>query len=155
MKSLGSLFHDILYPRTRVYQDTNGNFRGTSTDVTSWYLLIGRLWGYSLWLYLILLPLLAPVYFVFAHWYWRRYDAENMAEDPKGWLQEKRQILKNYRNILIGWIMFMLLGWFTNWGQTDLSTKHNPTYQSETPTPWGSTDYVDPYKQYNENHKIR
>lgn len=155
MRSFGSLFHDAIYPRTRVYQDANGNFRGTSTDVTPWYLLIGRLWGFTLWLYLILMPLLAPVYFAFAHWYYRRYDAENLAEDPKGWPHEKKQILKTHRNILIGWIMFMSLGWFSNWGQTDFSRKPAPTYNIEKPALWGSPDYVDPYKQYKETHNIR
>lgn len=84
MRSLGSLFHGALFSGTRVYHAANGKFIGTSTDVTPWYLLIGRLWGYGLWLYLILLPLLAPIYFISANWYCRRYDAENMVEDPKG-----------------------------------------------------------------------
>ena len=155
MKSLVSLFHDALYPRTKVYYDANGNFSGTSTDVTPWYLLVGRLWGYGLWLYLILLPLLAPVYFIFAHWYCKRYDAENMAVDPKSWPHERKQILKNHRNILIGWIIFMLFGWFTNWGQLDLSKKSEPTYQTEQVIPWDSPNYVDPYKQYKQTHNIR
>lgn len=51
--------------------------------------------------------------------------------------------------------MFMLLGWFTDWGQKDLSTKHESVYQTEAPTPWGSPDYIDPYKQYKETHNIR
>lgn len=155
MRSIGSLFHDAIYSRTRAYYDANGNFSGTSADITPWYLLIGRLWGYSLWLYIILLPLLAPVYFAFAHWYCRKYDAENMVEDPKGWPQERRQILKNHRNILIGWIMFILLGWFTNWGQTDFSKKSEPKYHIETEAPWGSPNYIDPYKQYKETHNIK
>lgn len=146
MKSLGSLFHDALFPRTRIYHDANGNFSGSSTDVTPWYLLIGRLWGKLVWLYMILTPLLAPVYFLFAHWYCRRFDAENMAEDPKGWPEDKRQILKNHRNILIGWIMFILLGWFTNWGQEDYSKEPKQQVQVEQRAPWGSPDYVDPYK---------
>lgn len=146
MKSLGSLFHDALFPRTRIYHDANGNFSGSSTDVTPWYLLIGRLWGKLIWLYIILTPLLAPVYFLFAHWYCRRFDAENMAEDPKGWPEDKRQILKNHRNILIGWIMFILLGWFTNWGQEDYSKEPKQQVQVEQRAPWGSPDYVDPYK---------
>lgn len=148
MKSLGSLFHDALFPRTRIYHDANGNFSGSSTDVTPWYLLIGRLWGKLIWLYIILTPLLAPVYFLFAHWYCRRFDAENMAEDPKGWPEDKRQILKNHRNILIGWIMFILLGWFTNWGQEDYSKEPKQQVQVEQRAPWGSPDYVDPYKEY-------
>lgn len=155
MRSLGSLFHGALFPGTRVYHDANGKFRGTSTDVTPWYFLIGRLWGYGLWLYLILLPLLAPIYFIFANWYCRRYDAENMAEDPKGWPKEKKHILKNHRNILIGWIMFMLLGWITEWGQNDFSREREPVNKTETLAPWGSPDYVDPYKQYKETHNIK
>lgn len=154
MRSFGSLFNDALYPRTRVYHDANGRFKGTSTDITPWYLLIGRLWGITLWLYIILLPLLAPVYFAFAHWYCRRYDAENLAEDPKGWPQKKKQILKNHRNILIGWIMFMLLGWFTDWGQPDYS-KESDSPSIEHTSKWGTPDYVDPYKQYKETHNIK
>lgn len=155
MRSLESLFHDALFPKTRVYQDASGNFRGTSTDVTPWYLLIGHLWGGMLWLYIILTPLLGPVYFLFAHWYCRRYDAENMAEDPKGWPIEKRQILRNHRNILIGWIMFMLLGWFTNWGQIPHTKEPIENQTTEQSSPWGTPEYVDPYKQYKETHKIR
>lgn len=154
MRSLGSLFNDALYPGTRVYHDANGRFKGTSTDITPWYLLIGHLWGITLWLYIILLPLLAPVYFAFAHWYCRRYDAENMEEDPKGWPQEKKQILKNHSNILIGWIMFMLLGWFTNWGQPDYS-KEPDRPSIEYTSKWGTSNYLDPYKQYNETHNIK
>ena len=100
MRSLGSLFHDALFPGTRVYHDANGNFRGTSTDVTPWY-------------------------------------------------------LKNHRNILIGWIMFMLLGWITEWGQNDFSREREPVNKTETLAPWGSPDYVDPYKQYKETHNIK
>ena len=92
MKSFSTLLHNALFPSTRVYHDQNGSFRGTSTDITPWLVLLGRIWGGTLWLYLILTPLLAPVYFMFAQWYCKKYDAENMAEDPKGWPQEKRQI---------------------------------------------------------------
>lgn len=155
MRTLSSLFHGALFPKTRVYQDSRGNYSGMSTDVTPWYLLIGRLWGGMLWLYIILMPLLGPVYYLFAHWYCRRYDAENMAENPEGWPQEKRQILKNHRNILIGWIMFILLGWFTNWGQPDYSKEPIHTSPIQQTAPWGSPDYVDPYKQYKETHNIK
>lgn len=155
MRSLNSLFHNALFPKTRVYHDANGNISGTSTDITPWYLLFGRLWGGMLWLYIILTPLLAPIYFIFAHWYCRRYDAENNAEDPKGWPNEKRQILKNHRNILIGWIIFMLWGWFTDWGQHDSSNEPMQTYNLEKPVPWDSPYYVDPYKHYKETHNIR
>lgn len=51
--------------------------------------------------------------------------------------------------------MFMLLGWFTDWGQTDFSWKPEQTYSIEVPATWGSPDYVDPYKQYKETHNIR
>lgn len=152
MKSLGSLFHDALFSKTRFYHDADGNFKGSSTDVTPWYLLIGRLWGWSLWLYIILTPLLAPVYFLFAHWYCKRFDAENTAEDPEGWQQEKRQILKNHRNILIGWIIFMLWGWCSNWGQPDYSKDAAPSYHIEKKTTFDPSTYVDPYKQYKDTH---
>lgn len=46
MRSFSSLVHNALFPSTRVYHDANGNYRGTSTDVTPWMLLIGRVWGY-------------------------------------------------------------------------------------------------------------
>ena len=152
MKSFSTLLHNALFPSTRVYHDQNGNFRGTSTDITPWLVLLGRIWGGALWLYLILTPLLAPVYFMFAQWYCKKYDAENMAEDPKGWPQEKRQILKNHRNILIGWIMFMLLGWFTDWGQKDYSSSQTPTPSTHLPITWDPSNYIDPYKQYKESH---
>lgn len=77
-----------------------------------------------------------------------------MEEDPKGWPQEKKQILKNHSNILIGWIMFMLLGWFTNWGQPDYS-KEPDRPSIEYTSKWGTSDYLDPYKQYNETHNIK
>ena len=96
MRSFSSLVHDALFPSTRVYHDENGNYRGTSTDITPWMLLLGRIWGILLWLYIILMPLLAPVYFVFAHWFCRKYDAEFTKEDPKGWPSEKKEILKKH-----------------------------------------------------------
>lgn len=122
MRSFSSLVHDALFPSTRVYHDENGNYRGTSTDITPWMLLLGRIWGILLWLYIILMPLLAPVYFVFAHWFCRKYDAEFTKEDPKGWPSEKKEILKNHRNILIGWIIFMVWGYFSDWGGDDFHT---------------------------------
>lgn len=150
MKSLRSLFHDVLFPNTRVYQDSEGNFRGTSTDVTSWYLLIGRLWGGLLWLYIILTPLLGPVYFIFAHWYCRRYDAENKKEDPIGWPHEKRQILKYHRNILIGWIIFMVWGYCVDWGiESSASYNNVPTSTTNVTSTWDPYNYEDPYGQYN------
>ena len=155
MKNLGSLFHNALYSKTRIYHDANGNISGTSTDITPWYILVGRLWGGMLWLYIILTPLLAPVYYAFAHWYCRKFEAENMAEDPQNWPRDKKQILKNHRNILLGWIIFMLYGWLTNWGQPDSSKDTTPDYNIENTIPWDSPDYVDPYKHYKETHNIR
>lgn len=154
MRSLSSLVHSALFPSTRVYHDANGNYRGSSTDITPWLVLLGRSWGILVWLYIILLPLLAPVYYIFANWYCHKYDAEFTKADPKGWPQEKKQILKNHRNILIGWIMFMLLGWFTDWGQPDYS-KESDNPSIEHTSKWGTPDYVDPYKQYKEPHNIK
>lgn len=154
MRSLSSLVHSALFPSTRVYHDANGNYRGSSTDITPWLVLLGRSWGILVWLYIILLPLLAPVYYIFANWYCHKYDAEFTKADPKGWPQEKKQILKNHRNILIGWIMFMLLGWFTDWGRPDYS-KESDSPSIEHTSKWGTPDYVDPYKQYKEPHNIK
>lgn len=154
MRSLPSLVHSALFPSTRVYHDANGNYCGSSTDITPWLVLLGRSWGILVWLYIILLPLLAPVYYIFANWYCHKYDAEFTKADPKGWPQEKKQILKNHRNILIGWIMFMLLGWFTDWGQPDYS-KESDSPSIEHTSKWGTPDYVDPYKQYKEPHNIK
>lgn len=154
MRSLSSLVHSALFPSTRVYHDANGNYRGSSTDITPWLVLLGRSWGILVWLYIILLPLLAPVYYIFANWYCHKYDAEFTKADPKGWPQEKKQILKKHRNILIGWIMFMLLGWFTDWGQPDYS-KESDSPSIEHTSKWGTPDYVDPYKQYKEPHNIK
>ena len=53
MRSLSSLIHSALFPSTRVYHDANGNYRGTSTDVTPWLALIGRGWGIMVWLYMV------------------------------------------------------------------------------------------------------
>lgn len=154
MRSLSSLVHSALFPSTRVYHDANGNYRGSSTDITPWLVFLGRSWGILVWLYIILLPLLAPVYYIFANWYCHKYDAEFTKADPKGWPQEKKQILKNHRNILIDWIMFMLLGWFTDWGQPDYS-KESDSPSIEHTSKWGTPDYVDPYKQYKEPHNIK
>lgn len=150
MKSFSSLIHDALFPRTRIYQDVNGNFQGTSTDVTPWFCLLGRMWGITLWLYIIMLPLLAPVYFIFAHWYCRKYNDENMAENPEGWPREKSQILRNHRNILIGWAIFMLWGYCVNWGQNGYSDNPPSTVREYK---WDPATYVDPYKQYKETHE--
>ena len=155
MRSFSSLFHDALFAKTRVYQDENGNFKGTSTDITPWYILIGRIWGGMIWLYIILTPLLAPVYYLFARWYCKRFDDENMVEDPHGWPQEKGQILKNHRTNLIGWIIFMLWGWCSNWGQPDYSKDSTPPYNVEKSATFDPSTYVDPYKQYKETNNIR
>lgn len=102
MRSLSSLVHSALFPSTRVHHDANGNYRGSSTDITPWLVLLGRSWGILVWLYIILLPLLAPVYYIFANWYCHKYDAEFTKVDPKGWPKEKSQILRNHRSILLG-----------------------------------------------------
>ncbi|MCM1141969.1 MAG: hypothetical protein NC453_25645 [Muribaculum sp.] len=152
MRSFSSLVHGALFPSTRVYHDANGNFRGSSTDVTPWMLLLGRVWGFAVWLYVILTPFLAPVYFIFAHWFCRKYDAEFTKEDPKGWPEEKRQILKNHRNILIGWIIFMVWGYCIDWGQNRLPYNYTQPYPSETHSTWDPDHperYQDPYGQYN------
>lgn len=152
MKSFSSLVHGALFPSTRVYHDANGNFRGTSTDVTPWMLLLGRVWGFAVWLYIILTPLLAPVYFIFANWFCRKYDAEFMKEDPEGWPKEKKQILKNHRNILIGWIIFMVWGYCVDWGQNRLPCKYTQPSQHYQESTWDSEHpelYQDPYGQYN------
>jgi len=148
MRSFSSLVHGALFPSTRIYHDANGNYRGMSTDVTSWLHLLGRVWGFLIWLYIILLPLLAPVYFMFANWFCRKYDAEFMKEDPKGWPQDKKRILKNHRNILIGWIIFMVWGYCVDWGQGS-STSYYKGPNTTTEYEWDPYNYEDPYGQYN------
>lgn len=149
MRSFSSLVHGALFPSTRVNHDANGNFRGSSTDVTPWMLLLGRVWGFALWLYIILTPLLAPVYFIFSHWFCRKYDAEFMKEDPKGWPAEKKQILKNHRNILIGWIIFMVWGYCSDWGVNNSTSYYKGPNKVNTETKWDPYTYEDPYGQYN------
>lgn len=144
MRSFSSLIHAAIFPRTTVYQDSKGAFRGTSTDITPWCCLIGRIWGITLWLYVIMLPLLAPVYFIIAHWYCRKYNEENMAENPDGWPKEKTQILRNHRNILIGWMIFMLWGYCVNWGQNDYTKDYESVVKEYQ---WDPSTYVDPYKK--------
>ena len=41
MRSMLDLIHDAIYPNTRVYHDANGNYRGSSTDVTPFLTLLG------------------------------------------------------------------------------------------------------------------
>ena len=153
MRIFGSLIHGALFPRTRVYQDAQGKLIGTSTDVTPMLLLLGRMWGGMLWLYFIFTPLLAPVYFIFAHWYCRRYDSENMADNPDSWIEDKHNILKSHRNILIGWIIFMVWGYCVNWGQKDNTKESVPQITKEYN--WDPATYVDPYKQYIDIQKGR
>lgn len=150
MRSFSSLIHNALFPSTRIYHDANGNYRGSSTDVTPWLVLIGRIWGIALWLYIILLPLLAPVYYVFANWYCRKYDAEFTKSDPESCPKEKTQILKSHRNILIGWIIFMVWGYCVDWGQNDFPYKYTQPYQPQQEYHWNPDTYVDPYKEYNK-----
>lgn len=136
-----SLFQNALFPNTRIYQDANGNFKGSSTDVTPIILLLSRTWGIAVWLYIILTPFLAPVYYVFAHWYCKKYDAEFSKANPKEWSKEKKSILRNHRNILLGWIIFMLWGYCCDWGQNDLPYKYTQPSASKTEYNW------EPYKK--------
>lgn len=115
MKPITDLIHDAMFPSTRIYQDADGNYAGSSTNITPFLILIGRFWGIALWLFIILTPLLAPVYFGFAHWYCNKYDKEFTEEDPKHWPEDKARILKHFNNIFWGWIIFMAWGLLTNW----------------------------------------
>lgn len=115
MKSLVDLIHDAMFPSTRIYQDAEGNYAGNSTDVTPFLLLMGRIWGCAIWLFIILLPLLAPVYYLFACWFCHKYDAYFTKEEPETWPSEKANILKNFRKVFWGWIIFMAWGLLTNW----------------------------------------
>lgn len=155
MRSLSSLVYSALFPSTRVYHDANGNYRGSSTDITPWLVLLGRSWGILVWLYIILLPLLAPVYYIFANWYCYKYDSEFTEAAPKGWPKEKSQILRNHRNILLGWIIFMVWGYCVDWGQNDLPYEYTQpsTHWEESkwePNPDGSFDEY--YKSISEDN---
>lgn len=118
----------------------------------------GAFWcGYTLfsYLYWILLPLLAPVYYIFANWYCHKYDAEFTKADPKGWPKEKSQILRNHRNILLGWIIFIVWGYCVDWGQNDLPYEYTQpsTHWKESkwgPNPDGSFDEY--YKSISEDN---
>lgn len=116
MRPFTDLVHYALFPHTRVYQDAQGNYAGSSTDITPIILLLARCWGFLIFLFYILTPLLAPVYYWFANWFCNKYDEEFTKEDPKGWPIEKAQILKNFRRIFWGWIIFMAIGFATNFG---------------------------------------
>lgn len=119
MKSFTTLIHDAIFSPQAAFYDERGNYKGSAIDQTPWMLLLGRIWGIILWLYIILLPLLAPVYYGFANWFCNKYDAEFTKEDPKHWPQEKAAILKRYRTIFWCWIIFIALGFLCNWGQHD------------------------------------
>lgn len=130
MKSFTSLVHDALFPSTRIYQDANGNYAGSSTDITPWMLLIGRVQGVFLFAIYVLTPLLAPVYYLIATWFCNKYDTYFTKRDPKGWPAEKESILKKYRRIFYFWIAFMVIGFLTNWGYQE-----GPGYKYTSPTP--------------------
>ncbi len=146
MKSFSSLVHGALFPSTRVYHDANGNYKGYSTDITPILLIIGRVRGILLWLYVILTPLLAPVYFIVAHWFCRKYDADFMREDPDGWQRDKHQILRNHRNILIGWIIFMIWGYCVDWGQNSSTAYYKGPYKPQTEYTGDPYNHKDPYR---------
>lgn len=114
-----SLIQGTLIPPTRVYRDSQGNFAGTSTDITPAMILLCRIWGYLYLLRIILIPLLAPVYLIFVKWYSVKFDKVNMKEDPKGWPIRKKKMLRKYTSIFILWCFWMLYGYLNDWQISD------------------------------------
>ena len=101
-----SLIQGTLIPPTRVYRVSQGNFAGTSTDITPAMILMYRIWGFLLFLRLVLTPILVPVYLLFVHWYCKKFDKENSKEDPKGWPIRKKKMINKYT-----WVFVLWCGW--------------------------------------------
>ena len=115
MRSWMSLIQGTLIPPTRVYRDSQGNFAGTSTDITPAMILLCRVWGFLIFLRLVLAPILAPLYLLFVKWYCVKYDRINTKEDPKGWPIRKKKMLRKYTSIFIIWCTWILYGYLNNW----------------------------------------
>ena len=120
MRSWMSLIQGTLIPSTRVYRDSQGNFAGTSTDITPAMILLYRVWGFLIFLRLVLAPILAPVYLIFVHWYCKKFDKENSKEDPKGWPIRKKKMINKYTWIFVLWCGWIAYGYWTDWCVNDL-----------------------------------
>lgn len=105
-----SLINGTLIPPTKIYRDKNGNIIGTSTDITPSMMLFAKAYAYLYYFHIILIPFLAPIYFLAVRWYCNRFDAINMAENPTDWPTKKQRIKNRYTSILIIWIVYMAYG---------------------------------------------
>ena len=124
MRSWMSLIQGTLIPPTRVYRDSQGNFAGTSTDITPAMILLCRVWGFLIFLRLVLAPILAPVYLLFVHWYCKKFDTANTKEDPKGWPIRKKKMINKYTWVFVLWCGWIAYGYWTDWGVNDLSYEY-------------------------------
>lgn len=135
MRSWSSLITGTLIPPTRVYRDANGNFAGTSTNITSAMLLFGRIAAWLYFLKLILFPILAPFYLLAVNWYCKKFDAVNLKDDPKGWPIKKKKLLRKYTSYFIIWCAWMLYGYLHDWGANDLGYEYTQPVTNTTPGP--------------------
>ena len=124
MRSWMSLIQGTLIPPTRVYRDSQGNFAGSSRNITPAMILLCRVWGLLLFLRLILAPILAPIYLIFVHWYCKKFDAQNTREDPKGWPIRKKKMINRYTWVFVLWCGWITYGYLNDWGVNDLPYKY-------------------------------
>lgn len=119
MSSFSSLIRDTLIPNTRVYHDANGNYAGSSTDITPALRLFGKIYGLAYLAYYILMPLLCPVYWLTVRWYCWKYDAEFTKLYPSEWPKRRKRLQIKYGLFMLIWIVWMSYGYNTNWGVDD------------------------------------
>lgn len=118
MKPFADLVHDALYARTRIYTDKNGNYVGQSTDITPWMLLIGRVWGFLVFINIIGEIVFAPIYYAIVSWFCHKYDKQLTKQYPKEWPEMKKKKLFKYRWLFWIWVIFISYNALTGWGQS-------------------------------------
>lgn len=116
MKPFSDLVHDALFAHTRYFYDEDGNYVGESVDVTPWMILIGRIWGWTLLIKIILTPVLAPAYYAFVSWFCNRFNKPLLKQYPKEWPSYRDKLLRKYRWVFWMWIFFIGYGFLHNWG---------------------------------------
>lgn len=106
MKSFTTLVQEAWNPPRRVYYDNQGNYRGSSVDISPIITFVGWIYARLYLAYICLTPLLAPLYMWAAFAFTESRDAEFSKKFPKEWAKYKYRIRLKYTIIFWGWVAY-------------------------------------------------
>lgn len=102
---------NALFPNPHLeFFDKNGEYQGESINLMPLELLIGRVWGWMVFVWVMLMPFIGPLQYILVAYLCKRFDPYMTKHYKKAWDKQKKKILNWYTGLFWGWIIYLSIG---------------------------------------------